>query len=99
MALATDSLSSAIRAFVAVIEMCLRETAFVEDRHLYLDDLAAANRWLTRLGAGEAATSIAAEIIAPATAKHFTDYWRQGVWGDLESTALETLQRAIRQQL
>lgn len=99
MTIAADSLSSAIRAFIAVIERCLAETTVIADRRLYADDLAAANKWQTRLSAGEPPTAIAAEILAPATAKQFTDYWREGVWGELESTAVDTLQKAIRKQL
>lgn len=99
MKITTDWLSSAIRAFIAILNRCLNETTYVEDRRLYADDLAAVNAWLTRLGAGESPSVIAAEILAPATAKQFTDYWRQGVWGDLESAALNTLQDTIRRQL
>jgi hypothetical protein len=77
----------------------LNETTFVEDRRLYADDLTAANAWLTRLGAGESPTVIAAEILAPATTKQFTYYWRQGAWGDLEREALDTLQDTIRRRL
>lgn len=99
MAITADWLSSAVRAFIAVVERCLYETTVVEDRRLYGADLAAANAWLARLSTGEQPAAIAAEILAPATAKQFTDYWRQGVWGDLESTALSTLQSTIRRQL
>lgn len=99
MKIATDWLSSAIRAFIAILNRCLNETTFVEDRRLYADDLTAANAWLTKLGVGESPDVVAAEILAPATAKQFTDYWRQGVWGDLESAALNTLQDAIRRRL
>lgn len=99
MPITVDWLASAIRAFIAVVERCLSETTVVEDRRLYADDLAAANAWLARLIAGELPAAIATEISAPATAKQFTDYWRQGVWGDLESTALSTLQNTIRRQL
>ena len=53
MKITTDWLSSAIRAFIAILNRCLNETTFVEDRRLNADDLAAANAWLTRLGAGE----------------------------------------------
>jgi len=99
MKITSDWLSSAIRAFISILYRCLNETTFVEDRRLYAADLAAANTWLTRLEAGEPSGAIAAEILAPATAKQFTDYWRQGVWGDLESAALNTLQDTIRRQL
>lgn len=99
MNITTVWLCSAIREFIAILDRCSSETTFVEDRRLYADDLAAANTWLARLDAGEPPDEIAAEILAPATAKQFTDYWRQGVWGDMESTALNTLQDTIRRQL
>ena len=94
-----DWLSSAIRAFIAILDRCLNETTFAEDRRLYASDLAVATAWLIRLDSGEASDAIAADILAPATAKQFTDYWRQGAWGDLESSALDTLQNTIRSQL
>ncbi len=99
MNITADWLSSAIRAFVDILERCLSETTFPEDRRLYSDDIAAAEGWLTRLRSGEPPTTVAAEILAPATAKQFTDYWRQGVWGDMESTALQRLQDVVRQRL
>lgn len=99
MTITCDSLSSVTRTFISVVERCLAETTSAEDRHLYAGDLAAANAWLTRLAAGEPPTAIAAEILDPATAKQFTDYWRRGVWGDLESTALDALQKSIRREL
>lgn len=99
MKITTEWLSSAIRAFIAILNRCLNETTFVEDRRLYADDLTVAHAWLTRLGAGESPAVIAAEILAPTTAKQFTDYWRQGVCGDAESAALNTLQKTIRRRL
>lgn len=99
MKITTDWLSSEIRAFLFILDRCLNETTFVEDRCLFAADLAAADAWLARLDAGEPPDAIAAEILAPGTAKQFTDYWRQGVWGDLESAALNTLQDTIQRQL
>ncbi len=99
MNITADWLSSEVQAFIAIIDRCLNETTFAEDRRLYSDDLTAATAWLTRLRAGDSPFAIAAEILAPATAKQFTDYWRQGVWGDTESAALNTLQGKIRHQL
>lgn len=96
---AADWLSSAILRFIAVLNRCLSDTTFVEDRRLYTDDLVAANVWLNRLRDGESAAVIAATILEPSTAKQFTDYWRQGVWGDMESEALSALQEKIRRQL
>ena len=91
-------LSSAILAFVATLNRCLSDTTYVEDKRLYADDLKVANMWLNRLGNGESANVIATQILEPATAKQFTDYWRQGVWGDMESAALSALQEKIRQR-
>lgn len=96
MDITTDWLSSKILEFIAVLNRCLSETTFVEDRSLYTSDIAAATNWLTRLHEGEQASSIMNEILEPATAKQFTDYWRQGIWGEMESTALSTLQDDVR---
>lgn len=92
----TDWLLTKIVEFIAVLNTCLSETTFSEDRSLYASDIAAATTWLTRLRGGEQASSIADEILEPATAKQFTDYWRQGIWGERESKALMDLQECIR---
>jgi hypothetical protein len=95
----TAWLTSAIGEFIAVLERCLAETTYLDDRRLYTDDLATAKAWLARLGTGDPPTAIAAEILAPATAKQFTDYWRKGVWGDMQSAGLNTLQTLIRREI
>lgn len=95
----TEWLSTKILEFIAVLNTCLSETSFAEDRPIYADDIAAATDWLTRLHKGEQASSVAHEILEPATAKQFTDYWRQGVWGEMESAALDALQGYIRESL
>ena len=97
MNITTDWLSARILEFIAVLDTCLSETTFIEDRRLYASDVAAAANWLARLRGGELAPSIANEILEPATAKQFTDYWRQGIWGEMESAALGKLQDDIRE--
>lgn len=96
MNITTDWLSAKIVEFIAVLKACLSETTFAEDRRLYASDIAAAAAWLSRLQGGEQAPAIADEILEPATAKQFTDYWRQGLWGERESKALMDLQDSIR---
>ena len=96
MNITTDWLSAKVVDFIAVLKNCMSETTFSEDRRLYADDIASAAARLARLQKGEQAPSIADEILEPATAKQFTDYWRQGVWGERESKALMDLQNSIR---
>lgn len=98
MSTTSDWLSSEILDFIAVLNRCLAETTFVQDRRLYADDIAAATAWLVRLKKGGEASTIATEILEPATTKQFTDYWRQGVWGEIESKALSTLKDRIRER-
>lgn len=95
----TECLSSEIMTFIAILNQCLSETTFATDGRLYAEDLATAKQWLTRLAEGKSPAEIAATILEPATAKHYTDYWRQGSWGDLESKALANLQDQIRRCL
>lgn len=88
-----------IAEFIVVLNTCLDETNFVEDRHLYADDIAVAVDWLNRLQAGTQAVVIASQILESSTSKHFTEYWRQGAWGEMESKALADLQSNIRSKL
>lgn len=96
MNITNDWLSAKVVEFIAVLNACLSETTFSEDRRLYAGDIAAATIWLTRLQEGEQAPLVAGEILQPITAKQFTDYWRQGRWGERESKALMDLQDSIR---
>ena len=98
MKITSDWLSMRILEFIAVLDTCLTETTFVEDRRLYASDVAVAANWLARLHGGEQASLVANEILEPATAKQFTDYWRQGAWGERESAALSNLQDDIRKK-
>lgn len=99
MDITTNWLSSKILDLVVVLDRCLSETTFTQDRRLYVEDIASAARWLARLHQGEPVGSVASEILEPSTTKAFTDYWRQGVWGEMESRALSMLQEQVRGRL
>lgn len=85
--------------FLSVIDRCRKETSFAEDRRLYKEDMAHAAGWLVRLHQGEEVSSVAGDILDPATDKSFTDYWKGGEWGDREAEALAELQNRIKQEL
>ena len=82
--------------FLGTIYKCYKETGFVDDRHLFANDIVSVSGWLVRLHSGESSVTIARDIIDSSTTKHFTDYWKQGGWGDLEANALQALQKEIR---
>jgi hypothetical protein len=98
MSITSEKLSARVIEFIAVLKTCMSETTFAEDKNLYAGDIASAAAWLARLEAGEQASLIADEIIEPATSKHFTDYWRQGIWGEWQSKALADLQDSISKE-
>ena len=58
-------------------------------------DITTATRWLLMLHKGEAVGDVVQLIKSPATSKHFTDYWKKGKWGELETDALELLQADV----
>lgn len=89
-------LASKILDFLAVLHRCHSETTYTQDRSIYASDIATAVGWLVKLDQGEAPDDVAKIIIDSSTTKGFTDYWRQGHWGDLEARALNDLQSWIK---
>jgi len=85
-----------IIGFMAVINQCLEETTFANDRSLYEKDLAHASEWLIKLNDGSSASDIAKEIADPITSKFFTDHWKQGAWGEREALAITNLQHKAK---
>ena len=96
MNISTDWLISKILDFLTVLYKCFSETTYAQDRSLYANDIATAVGWLVRLHQGAIADEVARDIVNSSTTKHFTDYWKQGSWGDLEAQAVKELQEAIR---
>lgn len=90
-----DQLEQQILDFMVAVHECYANTNFAEDRSVYAQDLAEATDWIAKLRSGTDAEEVAEEILSPATAKHFGDYWRQGDWGDKEAEALKKLKASI----
>ena len=81
--------------FLTVIEDCLNDTTFAQDRSLFQQDIATAAAWLTSLHRGEPVEDVISRILDPQTDKYFGDYWRQGEWGVKEMEALKKLQMSL----
>jgi hypothetical protein len=94
-----DWLVSKVLDFLAVLHKCFMETTYSEDRSLYAMDIAAATGWLVRLHQGESIDGVVAQILDSSTNKQFTDYWRKGKWGELESRGLSELQQELTRVL
>jgi hypothetical protein len=90
-----SSLQTKIIEFMAVINDCLVGTNVAKDRDIYRRDIAIAAQWLIDLNKGVDPEEIVDEIKNSQTDKHFSDYWRQGAWGDMEIKALKRLQKSI----
>lgn len=99
MSLSKEYLHTAIMEFISILHRCLAETNYSGDRALYRSDIATSARWLVRLHKEHAPQNVAKEIIDPSTTKHFTDYWRHGEWGELQTKALKELQESIRRSM
>lgn len=98
MIMPTDNalLASKILDFIAVLHRCFSETTYAEDRSIYATDIAVAVGWLVKLHQGQAPNDITNLIVESSTNKYFTDYWRRGMWGELEAKALDDLQSWIK---
>ena len=94
-----DILAKEIINFITVLDSCLIETTYANDREVYLKDIARAVHWLAELNRGADPQKVKEHILSPQTDKNFGDYWRNGVWGDREMAALKKLQVAIQSQV
>lgn len=93
---ATTWLRDRVVEFLGVLQDCLRETNYTQDRIAFTKDVVAAATWVVDLHRGRSADSVKTEILAPQTDKTFGDYYRQGEWGKRSSDALQTLRDAVR---
>lgn len=89
-------LKNQIIDFLIVLEHCMTSTTFEKDKPVFRDDIINATNWLIRLNKGESHINIAKDIIDSQTSKVFTDYWRNGVWGEEQGEALYRLQKNIK---
>lgn len=85
-----------ILEFMIIIDDCLRETTYANDRQIYMIDLVTAARWMIKIHRGESLINLYREILSDKTNKNFGDYWRQSPWGENEANALANLQEQIR---
>jgi len=84
--------------FLCVLDDCIKNTEYSEDRARYAYDIAKVAEWIVRLYRKEPESSVAADIVNSKTAKFMTDYWKKGRWGEVQSHALAKLQDKIRKQ-
>jgi len=91
----SETLTERILDFMTVVHACWTDTNFANDRSVYARDLATAMGWIAALRAGADAAEVTKTIRSPETGKHFTDYWRQGAWGEREIEALKRLQEGL----
>jgi len=92
----TTWLRDRVVEFLGVLQDCLGETNYTQDRVAFTQDVVAAASWIVDLHRGRSADSVKAEILAPQTDKTFGDYYRQGEWGRRSSDALQALRDAVR---
>ena len=84
-----------ILTFMTVIYECYSNTNFAEDRSIYAQDLTEAMGWVVDLLNKKKVEFVVANIKSLETEKYFTDYWRQGKWGEKENTAFASLKRDL----
>ena len=82
--------------FMATVSRCRSETTYAQDRRLYTSDLANAAEWLVQIHQGMPITEVKRRVLSSQTEKAFSDYWRQGKWGELESEALQVMRNAFK---
>ncbi len=81
--------------FLGILQDCLRETKYTQDRVAYTQDVVSAASWIVDLHRGRSADSLKTEILAPETDKTFGDYYRQGEWGKRSSDGLQALREDV----
>lgn len=91
-----DSITRDILDFMAVIYECHTNTNFSEDRAVFTQDLVVAMGWVVNIKHESNIENIVEVILSRDTEKYFGDYWRQGVWGDKEATALKKLKESVK---
>ena len=89
-----EQLTGIILDFIIVVARCWKTTDTAQDRAVYQQDVAIAAWWLARLRQGEE-RSVAQEILADETKKHFYDYWRSGPCGEMETNAFASMTKAV----
>ncbi len=89
-----EQLTAIILDFIIVAARCWKTTDTTQDRAVYQQDAAIAAWWLARLRESDP-RSVAQEILAVETKKHFYDYWRSGSCGEEETNAFATMTKAV----
>lgn len=90
-----EFLVNKILEFIEVIYECHSDTTFLNDRSVYKEDLVVAIGWIIELRSGVNYEYIREKILSKNTNKYFSDYWRQGDWGDRLLSSFERLKDSI----
>lgn len=89
-----EQLTALILDFMVVAARSWKTTDTAQDRLVYQQDVTIAAWWLARLRESDA-RSVAQEIVAAETKKHFYDYWRAGSCGEAETNAFASMTKAV----
>ena len=89
-------LEDRLMLFISTLERCRDLTAVQEDKKLFERDIDTAKEWIELLSKSVNGKEVVDIILAPYTAKHFGDYWKQDPWGSLEMEALQNLRTAVK---
>lgn len=90
-------LQNSIIEFISILEDCMLNTTYEKDKEIYKNDIINATIWLIKLHKGTVISDVAKEISDSQTSKIFTDYWRNGKWGEIQGAALFKLQNKIKE--
>ena len=83
--------------FKRVIEKCLLETKFEDDKPIYRNDLKEVDSFICEINFEGNLSKVIDRLLEKQTAKVFTDYWRKGDWGDIHYDAFNTWRRKVRE--
>lgn len=73
--------------FKNVILICIKNTGYKKDLNIYIRDLTFLEEWIIELNKNKNTATIKDKILDIKTAKILSDYWRQGICGELHNEA------------
>lgn len=91
----TSWLTTEILNFMTIINKCLVETSYADDRLYYEKDLAYTAKWLIMIHQDMGEDKVIDDILDSSTSKFFYDVFKKGVYGDLEAEGFKTLQSSV----
>ena len=81
--------------FLKITYDCYKSTNYIEDRKAFQSDIVLCTSWLIKAYENTPISEILEDIFDASTSKHMFDYYKQGVYGNIQEKAFVKFKKEL----